>query len=250
VLDFELLEVTTHIGCPVHCEQYCPQEVITQRYAGNRTLSLDDWRLALRHIPPKLPIVFSGFCEPFANRHVIDLIHAAYVTGHPLAIFTTLYQATQADIKKLIKYPFLEFVLHLPDGHAMLIPLSEEYKDNVFAVLQNVKNVKFMIMNDDFQDDYRQCATRGQPTKRKRLRFCKKLNAPQFVLLPNGDVTLCSHDFGLWHILGNLFTEHYGDIRRRFVPQKRAFKLCSMCSQNSLTKTVIDFAGRLRTYLE
>jgi hypothetical protein len=250
VLDFEVLEVTTSIGCPINCEQYCPQEVITQRYAGNRTLSLDDWRLVLRHIPPKLPIVFSGFCEPFANRRFIDLIDLAYVTGHPVAIFTTLYQAARADIKKLITYPFLEFVLHLPDGRAMQIPLSEDYKDNVFTVLQNVKNVKFMIMNDDFQDDYRQHVSRGRLTTRKHLRFCKKLNAPQFVLLPNGDVSLCSHDFGLWHILGNLFTENYVDIRRRFFPLKRTFRLCSMCSRNSLTKTVLDFAGRLRTHLE
>jgi hypothetical protein len=64
-------------------------------------------------------------------------------------------------VEKLIKYPFLIFCLHLSDGKAMKIPLSSEYKDNVFTVLQSVRNVSFSIMNDLFEENNRQNIARG-----------------------------------------------------------------------------------------
>jgi len=229
---YEFLEITTKIGCPVNCLKYCPQEVTASRYSGKRTLQIDDWEIMLNHIPKKLPLVFSGFCEPFANNKVVDLIDMAYEAGHPLGIFTTLYQASCADIERLVKYPFLAFTLHLPDGEAMKIPLSQEYKDNVFTVLCNVRNVSFCLMNDLFKSLNRERVTRGILVKRKRFRFCAKLNQPQFNLLPNGDVSLCCMDFGLSQILGNLLTESYVDVKQRFLSRKRTFELCSQCSYN------------------
>jgi hypothetical protein len=246
----EYLEIATEIGCPVNCLKYCPQEVLTSKYFGEKTLSLDNWGIVLGHIPKKLPLVFSGFCEPFANTRVIDLIEMAYKAGHPLGIFTTLYQASHNDVEKLVKYPYLEFWLHLPDGEAMKVPLSQEYKDNVFTVLQNVRNLHLVIMNDLFVSNNRENATRGLYTKRKPVTYCSKLKHPQFVLLPNGDMSLCSNDFGLWHILGNLLIESYEDVRRRFLEHKRAFKLCSLCSNNSILKALAEFTeDKTKKYL-
>jgi len=242
---YEFLEVTTKIGCPVNCLKYCPQEVTTSRYSGKRTLSIDDWEIILDHIPKKLPLVFSGFCEPFANNKVIDLIDMAQKAGHPTSIFTTLYQASRADVEKLVKYPFLVFCLHLPDGNAMKIPLSQEYKDNVFTVLYNVRNVSFAIMNDNFRSLNRENVTRGILTKRKRFKLCVKLSHPQFNLLPNGNVSLCCMDFGLDHTLGNLLTENYEDVKRRFLAHKRTFELCSQCRYNvSPLRALVDSLNR------
>lgn len=229
---YEFLEITTKIGCPVNCLKYCPQEVTASRYSGKRTLPIDGWEIMLNHIPKKLPLIFSGFCEPFANDKVVDLIDIAHKAGRPIGIFTTLYQASRIDVEKLVRYPFLIFCLHLPDGNAMKIPLSQEYKDNVFTVLHNVRNVSFSIMNDLFESSNRENVTRGVSIKRKRFRFCYKLDHPQFNLLPNGDVSLCCMDFGLSHILGNLLTENYVDVKRRFLARNKKFELCSQCNYN------------------
>ena len=249
-MTYEYLEVTTQIGCPVKCWKYCPQEVTVKNYSGKRTLSQNDWKIILSHIPKKIPLVFSGFCEPFANSETIKLIDMAYETGHPLGIYTTLYQASRDDVDRLIKYPFLTFCLHLPDGNAMKIPLSQNYKDNVFTVLHNVKNVSFSIMNDLFKSTNRENIARGRSIKNNPFRFCVKLTRPQFNLLPNGNVILCSHDFNLSHILGNLLTENYSEIRKRFLKNNKKFKLCSLCYNNSFLSALLIFGKEMLMRLD
>ncbi len=114
----EYLEVTTKIGCPVGCLRYCPQEITVNNYGNeNKTLSVDDFTVVLEHLPPKLPIAFSGFCEPFANKDSIKFIRLAHEKQHPLMLFTTLCGISHEDLTELMTYPFLIFCLHLPDGH-------------------------------------------------------------------------------------------------------------------------------------
>lgn len=238
-MEGEYLDVTTQVGCPVNCLKYCPQEVTVNRYSGIRRFTVENWRLVLSHLPRRLPICFSGICEPFANPKTMDLIDMAEEAGHPLAIYTTLYQASKEDVERLVKHSFLTFVLHLPDGEAMKVPLSEEYKDNVFTVIQKVKNVEFCLMNDLFVSGNRENVTRGIPAKKKVLKLCSRLSNPNFNVLPDGDVSLCPIDFGLCNIVGNLFTESYGDIRKRFWSKRRSFDLCSTCYYN---KPLIRYA--------
>ena len=46
------------------------------------------------------------------------------------------------------------------------------------------------------------------------------------VLLPNGDMTLCCMDYGLKHILGNLYKQEYKDIAPVY---NEPFELCKYC---------------------
>ena len=243
-MKYEYLEITTQIGCPVNCLKYCPQEVTVGKYSGKRRLTITDWEIVLSHVPPALPIYFSGFCEPFANPNTIDFIKMAHNAGHPVGMYTTLYQASREAVERLVKYQFMTFCLHLPDGEAMKIPLSQDYQDNVFTVLQNVKNVHFSIMNDLFVSMNRENITRGSSVKKKIFKFCVKLNHPQLNLLPNGNVSLCCMDFGLSHTLGNLYTEDYLTIRKRFWSQRKKFELCKTCYyNNSPLKVMADYAN-------
>jgi hypothetical protein len=46
------------------------------------------------------------------------------------------------------------------------------------------------------------------------------------VMLPNGDVSLCCMDYGLKHILGNLYEQDYEEI----IPENnQCFELCRLC---------------------
>lgn len=224
----EFLEITTKIGCPVKCLKYCPQEIIVKNYKDRqKNLTLDDFKIILQHLPPKLLLVFSGFCEPFANKHAIDLIQFAHAT-HPIVIYTTLYQASSKDVEELLKLTYVGFSLHLPDGKNMKIPITEQYKQNVFSVIQNIPVVSFAIMNDCFVSNNRENIVRGIYTHKRRFRHCRKWDTPQFVMLPNGDVQICCMDFGLWHKIGNLLMEDYETICQRYRKQK--YDLCLFCS--------------------
>lgn len=250
-MKIEYLDVTTQIGCPVNCLKYCPQEVVVRNYSGNRRLTIKKWALVLSHLPHGLPICFSGLSEPFANPNTMDFIDMAEEAGHPLALFTTLYQASKKDVERLVRHKFLVFCLHLPDGHVTNFPLSEDYMANVFTVIQNVENVTFCLMNKLFVSQNREKIARDIPSKRKLFRLCSRLRHPNFNLLPNGDVYLCPLDFGLSHAIGNLFTEKYKTIRERFWPKRKNFELCSTCSQNySLLEYTVDYAGnKIKTHL-
>ena len=46
------------------------------------------------------------------------------------------------------------------------------------------------------------------------------------VVLPNGDVSLCCMDYGLKHIIGNIFEQSYDEV----VPKNNScFNLCKFC---------------------
>jgi hypothetical protein len=144
-----------------------------------------------------------------------------------------------------VKHHFLTFCLHLPDGEAMKIPLTQDYKDNVFTVLQSVKNVQFSIMNNLFVSMNRENITRGLPAKKKFFKLCAKLDHPQFNLLPNGNISLCCMDFGLSHTLGNLYTENYETVRKRFCSKRKKFELCSTCYfNNSPLRVVANYINK------
>jgi len=117
----EPIEVTPQIGCPVHCTNFCPQEITIAKYVSQDAhaparLSLDKFHMMLASVPTSVEIVYSGFSEPFANPQCIDLIEYAHNQGYKMRIYTTLYGATQSDITRLIKIPFNAFCLHLCDG--------------------------------------------------------------------------------------------------------------------------------------
>jgi hypothetical protein len=58
-LDF--IEITTKIGCPCNCLKFCPQEILINNYTGEKTLSLNNFKLVLSSIPPNMEIAFAGF---------------------------------------------------------------------------------------------------------------------------------------------------------------------------------------------
>ncbi len=229
----ERLEVATRIGCPCGCLRYCAQEVAVRNYRSEqKDLRLADFKAALKSVPTNVEVVFSGFCEPFANKETIDMVEHACATGHVVRLFTTLYQVSSNEIERLSKLKLEEFCLHLPDGQNMNFPVSQEYMSNVFLALKKIRNASVMLMNDNFRSDNRENVVRGSATKRKSVGYCTNFDAPQFVLVPNGNLQLCCRDFGLWHTVGNLFNESYATIRNRYMARKKDYQLCSLCDAN------------------
>ena len=265
-----LFEITTCIGCSVACK-YCPQKILTRKYQGNRMLQFESFKLAIDKVPKDRMIAFSGFSEPFLNPNCADMICYAHELGHPIMLATTLVGMTMHDFEKIKHIPFHIFTLHLPDkvGNAN-IPMTDEYFELLDAVLDARK-----IVDGKEQPLIGKANCQGEihPLIKKRvagrtmifaeladragnlepdniihsigtLSGCIYCNySPSLdnnVMLPNGDVVLCCMDFGMRHILGNIFTQSFEEIRTSpnlqmvrngLVHSEGADVLCRHCSE-------------------
>jgi|GEM_PF-1419869 glycosyltransferase involved in cell wall biosynthesis len=228
----EFLEITLAIGCPVGCIKYCPQEVLTKKYVGNKGFTLDLFKRMLSTVPSSVDVYFSGWYEPFAHKGFLDYVEHAIKKGHRVHVDTTLYGATQQDIERLVSIPLEGVCLHLNDGKNVHFPVTAEYKENLFTVLQKIPKTECNIMNASFTSNRREEVARGILPKPRRLAFCHKLQVPQFVLLPNGDLQLCCMDMKLENRIGNLLIDDYASIRKRFLSEKQTPRLCHYCSFN------------------
>lgn len=227
----EWLEITTKVGCPIKCPKYCPQEVTIRQYQDeDKVLSFENYKEILFNTPDNLTIGFSGFCEPFINKNAMNMIVLADAAGHGIRLNTTLVGASMEDVIRLTKIKFEMFCLHLPDGNNAQIHVTQEYKDKVFVVLQCIPNVEFSIMNDLFFTTGREDVCRDASNKGHSMLFkhCQDWDNPKFVVMPNGDVYLCCMDFGLENKMGNLLTETYDDIKKRYHPPYSRCKRCYM----------------------
>jgi hypothetical protein len=143
----------------------------------------------------------------------MNMIEYAYSGGFKIVLYSTLVGLNTKDVDRLRRCN-PEIVLHLPDnlGNAK-IPITEMYKNTLVAVLKQMRVTKFSVMNENFVSNQRAGLCKNSiKIHRHGLFWCHKLRYPQFVMLPNCDVVLCSMDFGLKHKLGNLLNQSYAEI--------------------------------------
>ena len=118
---------TTNIGCRVQCK-FCPQDDIMTSYAekektpkiefGNPAMmTYQTFVSILEKIPKDIPIIFSGFTEPYLNPECGKMIEHAFERGHKIQVFSTLVGMTlqDVDILKKADKKLTKFVIHLPD---------------------------------------------------------------------------------------------------------------------------------------
>lgn len=265
-----MIEITTVLGCAVNCK-YCPQEVFIKEYlkADNpdKVLSFENYKKCVDKLPKNTLIEFAGFTEPFFNPSCIDMIKYAKEQGYKVNMFTTLRGVTKEILEQLLLIQFEEFVLHVPDdeGYAN-IPITEEYLellrclarakkpsgvsyiDNACAqgtVPEVVKHVLgedvriYVVLNDragNLKDENLYCKKKLKG--KLRCELAQDIN--HNVLLPDGRVVLCSNDWAMKHVLGNLLEQSYEDIiygqeakaiRRAMNDANDADVLCRDCFQ-------------------
>lgn len=245
------LEITTSIpvnGCPPRCA-FCPQDKLQAAYVGERLLSLPDYKKLIDKIPQEVQITFAGYVEPFINRDCAAMIRHAYMTGHKVSVFTTGVGMSLNDLEQIWDLPFTGvqggFVLHLPDVEGYFSHHSSKYADLLSAIKRKkIKNFRTVTMGtlsptlrEMFPDTIRQTMySRAGNLKMDGLVQIGTKEVPTTcgcqerlyhgVLLPNGDMSLCCMDYGLDHVLGNLYEQSYEEI----VPvDGTAFELCKSC---------------------
>jgi hypothetical protein len=228
----EYVEFTLAIGCPVSCHRFCPQEVLLRNYGdAPRQMSFENFKTMLSHIPKSVAIDFSGFCEPCVNPAFSQMAKYAYMEGYRIHVATTLEGASNQTVKDLLDLRYEGFVLHLPDGKNAKIKLSDEYKNNLFCVMQGIPNLQYVTMNELFVSNQREKLCRGELPKPRRVGVCRKTRTPQLVVMPDGRVQSCDMDFALKYTLGNLLKDDYETLVKRFKAQQHSYELCHYCSK-------------------
>lgn len=248
--DSKVLEVSTMMGCPVNC-RYCPQEIMLKKYfASNkkrqREMTVDNFRTILKHTPDNCIIDFSGMTEPFFNPHCIDMIEMACNSGRKVYLFTTLFQVNKDIIDRLIQLPIYYMTLHVADvkGYAYILR-TETYYRNVTVVTEAKKadgrsfvdfmnaqtdpdervadiiKGKFEVMRSvqnragNLKDDTAQHREEIISAGRKiKCCFCGD-DLSNSVVLPDGTMLLCNMDYGMQHVLGNLYEDDYDSLRSK-----------------------------------
>ena len=255
--DNPTVEITTVLGCRVQCK-YCPQSLLMQKYfCDNKKrpsiMSLDDFKKIVRNTPDNCDFMFAGMAEPFLNPECLNMLKVSCEAGRNVSLYTTLEGGDQNDIDEILKLP-LQFVgLHVADklGNAN-ITVSERYIKNVEKMINAKK-----LNGENFINDI---SAQGEPipeieklcrgkyevlislqdragnlfdsnlAKREKILTNEKITCcfagPKLnnhVVLPDGTLLLCNMDYGMQHVLGNIFKDTYDNLRKG-VEMKRIFK--------------------------
>ena len=211
------LDITTAGSCPINCYPYCPQRLLHDSYKGEQMLSLDGFERMLSNTPTDVTLNFCGFVECFTNTHALEMMEMGQDEGYEIQLSSTLVGLKPDDIDRLAKIDLQKFVLHLPDpSGAAHIKMDDNYKETLIRAFTKLDMTGFSVMNKHFISHYRAGNCPESPFLHKRGPFyCIGLDeGPNFEMLPDGTALLCCMDFGLKHILGNLFTTPYDDIRK------------------------------------
>lgn len=251
-----MMEITTVIGCSVNC-RFCPQKTLLKAYKSpKRRLCLEDFKEALNRMPNDVIIIFSGFAEPFLNADCAKMILFAHEKGHPISIFTTGMGMSLEDVASIKDIPFSKiphggFVLHLPDDEGFAdMQITDAYLLLITALkeanIQNFRPISMGFVHKAIRHIFPQDLVRTLRMQSRAGNLNKEgVNANYYscyheadvtcgrdeylfnnVLLPNGDVVLCCQDFGLKHILGNIFKDEYEKI----LPNPlSSYALCKSC---------------------
>lgn len=222
------LEITSQIGCPNQCP-YCPQDVLIEAYRQRenfRKLSFGVYKRCIDKLPENIGICFAGFSEPFLIPGMPEMIEYASSLGKELWVNTTLVGLEKADIKRLAKISYKRFAIHLPTKGN---PLDIDY-DVLWEIANaDIENIQFRehcesgSITKGAQEAIGKHKTakistisragnltNGPKRKTGKLKPCQDFYKQ--VLLPNGDVALCCMDYGLKHILGNLYYQNYQEL--------------------------------------
>jgi FkbM family methyltransferase len=256
--------IDTQNGCVVDCV-FCPQRTLQKSYKGERFMTLDNFKKAVDKLPQEVRVTFAGFTEPWLNKQCTDMVLYAHEKGHPISIFTTGIGMSIEDIERIKHIPFAGnpngcFTLHLPDQERKAKhPITKRYIEvieHIGKIQNQIHNFTTMCMGTVHEDVrhvfssapvYDMWSRAGnlvgemimKPELLERKAEWKMANHGEKqmtcgclekmyhnVMLPNGDVSLCCMDYGLKHILGNLYEQDYEDI----VPENnQCFELCRLC---------------------
>ena len=237
----ESLEVTLSIGCKLDCK-FCPQEIIKNEYIKKscnkaKFLSFDDFKKCISKVAKGMLITFSGMSEPFLNPECSKMLKYAFDKGYKITLFTTLMGMNDEDYEIIKKIDFDHLIIHIPDEENnskfvitnhylnLLKKISMEKHIDYYSchghVHNKIKNIinKNIEIYSDMIDRAGNLKVEGVNTSNNKGKIICMVGSAidcgawQPELLPDGSLILCPMDYGMKHVLGNLITEDWNQIK-------------------------------------
>ncbi len=263
-----VLQLTLQIGCAINCK-YCPQSLFVTQYkekCGNeQIMSYEMFVNYINRVDNDVILEFAGFSEPFFNKDCLKMLEYANAKGYDIELFTTLQGISTDELERILKIPYREVVLHIPDEmQNSKIIVNEQYIHNLEKAInakkengkpfvdwgschgEPSKSVKSIIKNKirlltqlhnragnlGFQE------LEGKKDIKGSIQCSGTLHYDHNVLLPDGTILLCDSDWGIKHPIGNLKTQTYkeilkgdvvSEIKKRCSDEKYGELLCRNC---------------------
>lgn len=137
-----MIQISTSVGCKVMCS-YCPQSPHIKAYretvkgTGPYKMSLQTFITCIDKLPPKHPVCFAGFSEPFLNPQTVDMIEYCKSKRIRFDIYTTFVGLNIQQFERVMAANPFKIVVHLPDveGYMKNPPSGKEY----FEILNRLK---------------------------------------------------------------------------------------------------------------
>jgi len=158
----------------------------------------------------------------------------------------------------------LLFIFHRGGGNYEKVVVDENYLNLVKELFKTKINIKSVFLGNSLHPKlkllvkekgvYRRgfvhtrasnikISNRSNPKRLFGVIACRN-NISHNVLLPNGDVVLCCMDYGMKHVLGNLFSSDYDSLFRskEFLKVKKGLRydsldiLCRYCEEFAYNK--------------
>lgn len=233
------LEITTNIGCSVNCK-YCPQGLLIKSYTdngrnkNNLMMSFELFKKCIGKVVKKGTVSFCGMSEPFLNPECAKMIKYAYAQGYSVNLFTTLVGMKKEDLELIKDVKFNNVVLHIPDeeGNARF-NVNEEYLSILKMFSQNIRidsyschgTVHKSIRDYISEEVYMRNKLHGRAGNVEEHDVEAYSHTGSIVctcgigrtgatpiLLPDGRLLLCGNDYGMRHVLGNLYLQEWNEI--------------------------------------
>ncbi|MBN1871460.1 MAG: radical SAM protein [Candidatus Omnitrophica bacterium] len=263
-----VMEITTGVGCKISCA-YCPQETFVKAYVKRSNvmrMSLDAFKSYADKIPVYVDIIFSGMNEPWLNPDCTAMLLYAHERGRKITVNTTLVGMSVSDVDILSGIPFERFIVHLPCvENYEKIEVNGDYLDVLERIEKSGIKIRYyfygsavhpqvgaLIKDDIFRmTPYTRSGNikikgRYFRKRRKGVIACQR-RLRWNILLPNGDVILCSNDYGMLHVLGNLNTDSYDSLflSNEFLNVKKGLRderidiICRYCDMYAKNEDIV-----------
>jgi len=191
-------------------------------------------------------ISYSGFNEPLLNKNIYRDIRQVkdYLPKAKIEIVTNGDVLNISRLKKLFDHGLTTILISVYDGPKDYEKFEKMCKDANLHFLQYMVRKRYLNEDNDFGITINNRSGNLTNSEYKILPLKeplkKKCNYPSynFFIDYNGDVLMCSHDWGKKMILGNMVNQNFLDIwtskksnvvRKKLNGSDRNFSPCNVC---------------------
>ena len=191
-------------------------------------------------------IIYSGFNEPLLNKNVYKNISSArkYIPDAKIELITNGDVLNASRLKKLFESGLNTILISVYDGPEDMIKFKNMCLSVGLNEKQHVIRNRYLPPEQDFgitisnRGGMMKNAVHSISSLKNSLK--QKCNYPSYTFFIdyNGDVLMCSHDWGKKNILGNLYKESIAEIwtsnksaqaRKSLINGNRNFSPCDVC---------------------